>query len=249
MNSFNHTENHAPIHLTHVSDAIITNTNFTGLTSGSIISDCANLYIGSCIFCNVSSSSGGALHLSNTTSIIAYCLFQNCSAKSYGGSIYNRDGKLKVDSCSFANNIASEGYSMYSTGGNCFIEKCIFSGEFKTEISGSLIQKFNNTFVSALNVVPLSFVTPSATFTPSPSMSPVPFTYGPDDDGGWTRNTKIIVGCGCGIGGCILIIVVAYIIYVKVKQINSSKVYVAESTNENKQPTGTTFVSKTYDLP
>ena len=246
-NSFNQSGSYAPIHLTYVSDAIFTNNNFTGLNSGSIVSDSTNLYIGSCIFRNVSADNGGALRLSNSTSTIVFSFFQFCSAKTRGGSIYNEGGNLRVDSCIFTSGKATEGYSMYSTGGYCFIENCHFSGNFEFEISGKPIQKFNNTFASSVSVIPM-FVTPSATFTPSPSMSSVPFTSGPGGDG-WTRNTKIIVGCGCGIGGCIIIIVVCYIVYTKVKQINSSRVYVAESTNENHQPTGTTFVSKTYALP
>ncbi|OHT02849.1 hypothetical protein TRFO_06879 [Tritrichomonas foetus] len=244
-NNFHDIQNNRAISIKKVDHAHIETNNFTNLV-GAIKSLNSYVKVRGCIFESNTGSNGGALEFIDSKENISFCTFSHCESNR-GGAIFIDGGSFSAENSLFIQNYATSGDSI-SSNVAIVLTKCNFTGdslhEIIADITTSTIIDSNFNF----DDIRVHFgPPPTSTFSPSPSQSKLPLEEEPYSEG-WSRNTKIIVGCCCGIGGAIIIVAIVFIVVVKVRAVNNPKIYVAEKTTEKHAPTGSTYVSKTYSL-
>ena len=250
-NSFQDILNNRAISIINAKNAKIITNNFTNLESGGILSRSSKIKVRDCIFFKNEGSNGGAIEFDDSEASVSFCAFQECESSKGGALYYNNEysnSNLLIENSLFSKNSAVSGSSIFSNS-KFTILNCNFTGNRAKELKIT-----NNAEITESNLFFDSFdfhlkfgPSPSSTFSPSPSQSLIPIAEDRTDEG-WSRNTKIIVGCCVGIGAIIIIIVIVFIVVVKVRAYNNPKIYVAEKTTEGQQPTGTTYVSNSYSL-
>ena len=93
-----------------------------------------NILISNSTFMN----SNGAIISSHNDLTILDTVFMNCRRKDKGGAIYTSAADLKIERCSFINNLATSGGAIYSSSSSVLLVSTKFEENYATE-SGSAI--------------------------------------------------------------------------------------------------------------
>lgn len=99
-----------------------------------------------CDFTNGLASFGGAINVDNALVLADGCEFSTNIAFNAGGSINVGEGGLSAFNCSFDSDTSSFGGSIYNEDGLIYIDSCSFDGNLATTVSGAL-HNFNATAV------------------------------------------------------------------------------------------------------
>ncbi|MBT3294608.1 MAG: hypothetical protein HN919_17205 [Verrucomicrobia bacterium] len=84
---------------------------------------------------------GGAIHCSGAPTI-RRCRFEDCSASSKGGAIYNWRGAPDIRRCEFADNSAAAGGVVYSSRADLDVDRCWFTGN-EAQSGGALYSVYS----------------------------------------------------------------------------------------------------------